>query len=185
MWNSLIWSNGGGFEWEPRFLISTPTHKLNGLSSLTFALVRSRVRVCVCVCVLCSVVSNSLWSRGLQLTRFLCLWDSPGRNTGVGCYFLLQEIFLTQGSNPHLLCLLHWQTDSLPLHHLGGPTFMFICSFGSHIPDLILCTMVGFAVQNFPVVTKYFQSKMYSDHWFYYHIYVHKYHWYNIYLFAC
>ena len=30
-------------------------------------------------------------------------WDSPGKNTGVGCHFLLQGIFLTQGSNPGLL----------------------------------------------------------------------------------
>ena len=34
--------------------------------------------------------------------RLLCPWDSPGRNTGVGCYFLFQGIFLTQGLNPHL-----------------------------------------------------------------------------------
>ena len=40
--------------------------------------------------------------------------DSPGKNTGVGCHFLLQGIFLTQGSNP---CLLHWQADSLPRRH--------------------------------------------------------------------
>ena len=33
--------------------------------------------------------------------------------------FLLQGIFLTQGSNPHLLCLLHWQAGSLPLSYLG------------------------------------------------------------------
>ena len=38
-----------------------------------------------------------------------CLWNSPGKNTGVGCHFLLQGIFLTQGSN---LNLLHWQLDS-------------------------------------------------------------------------
>ena len=31
-------------------------------------------------------------------------WDSPGENTGVGCHFLLQGIFLTQESNPGLLC---------------------------------------------------------------------------------
>ena len=37
---------------------------------------------------------------------------------GMGWHFLLQGIFLTQGSN---LCLLHWQTDSLPLGHLGSP----------------------------------------------------------------
>ena len=42
-------------------------------------------------------------------------WDSPSKNNGVGCHSLLQGIFPTQGSNPHLLCLLHWQTGSLPL----------------------------------------------------------------------
>ena len=45
-------------------------------------------------------------------------WDFSGKNTGVGCYFLLQGIFLTQGSN---LCLLHWQADSLLLSHQGSP----------------------------------------------------------------
>ena len=40
--------------------------------------------------------------------------DFPGNNTEVGCHALLQEIFLTQGSNLCLLCLLHWQTGSLP-----------------------------------------------------------------------
>ena len=53
--------------------------------------------------------------------RSLWPWNFPGENTGVGCYFPLQGIFLTQGSNQHLLCLLHWQVDSLPLCHLGSP----------------------------------------------------------------
>ena len=53
---------------------------------------------------------------GLHPTGLLCPWDSPGKNTGVGCRFLLQGIFLSQGSNLHLL---HWQEDSLPLSHLG------------------------------------------------------------------
>ena len=47
--------------------------------------------------------------------------DSPGKSTGVGCHAFLQGIFLTQGSNPNLWCLLHWQGDSLPLDHRGGP----------------------------------------------------------------
>ena len=34
---------------------------------------------------------------------------------------LSRGIFLTQGSNSYLLCLLHWQADYLPLHHLGNP----------------------------------------------------------------
>ena len=37
----------------------------------------------------------------------------PGKNTGVGCHFIFQGIFLTQGSNWCLLHLLHWQADSL------------------------------------------------------------------------
>ena len=36
------------------------------------------------------VTSNSLWPHGLQPARLLCPWDSPGKNTGVGCHFLLQ-----------------------------------------------------------------------------------------------
>ena len=51
--------------------------------------------------------------------RLLYAWDFPGKNTGVTCPFFLQGIFLTQESNPGLLCLLHWQWDSLPLNHLG------------------------------------------------------------------
>ena len=47
-----------------------------------------------------------------------CPWNFPGKNTGVGCHFLLQGIFLTQGSNPLFLCLLHCG-DSLPAEPLG------------------------------------------------------------------
>ena len=43
-----------------------------------------------CTCVLShSVVSDSLQSHGLQPTSFLCSWDSPGKDTGVGCHSLL------------------------------------------------------------------------------------------------
>ena len=45
--------------------------------------------------------------------------DSPGKITGVGCNFFLQGIFLTQGSNPCVLHLLHWQAGSLPLAPSG------------------------------------------------------------------
>ena len=61
------------------------------------------------------VTSNSLQPHGLWPTRLLSPWNSSGKNTGVGCHFLLQGIFLTQGSNLRLLCLLHWQLGSLPL----------------------------------------------------------------------
>ena len=61
------------------------------------------------------VVSDSLWPHGLRPARLLCLWHSPGKNTGVGCYALLQGIFPTLGLNPYLLHLLHWQVGSLLL----------------------------------------------------------------------
>ena len=49
------------------------------------------------------VLSHSVISISLQRARLLCPWDSPGKNIGVGGHALLQGIFLTQGSNPHLL----------------------------------------------------------------------------------
>ena len=66
-----------------------------------------------------SVTSNSLWPHGLQPARLLCLWNFSGKNTRMGCHILLQGISPTQGSNPCLSLCWHWQTDSLPLHHMG------------------------------------------------------------------
>ena len=68
-----------------------------------------------------TVVSSFLWPGGLQPTRLLCPGTSPGKDTGVGCHFLLQGNFLTQGSNWCLWRFLHWPVDSLPLSHLGNP----------------------------------------------------------------
>ena len=62
-----------------------------------------------------SVMSDSLQPHGPWSTRILCPWHSQGKNTGEGCHALLQGIFPTQGSNPRLLRLLHWQVSSLPL----------------------------------------------------------------------
>jgi len=42
------------------------------------------------VCINHSLVSDSLWPHGLEPIRLLCPWNSPGKNTGVGCHFLLQ-----------------------------------------------------------------------------------------------
>ena len=71
----------------------------------------------------CSAVSDSLWPRGLQINRLLCPWNSPGKNTGVGCHFILQGIFGTQGLNPCVLCVLHWQADYLPTEPPGSPAW--------------------------------------------------------------
>ena len=50
-------------------------------------------------------------TRGLQPARLLCPWDSPGKDTGLGCHFLLQGIFLIQGSCVSCIgrqILYHW-----------------------------------------------------------------------------
>ena len=74
-------------------------------------------------------MSDSLRPHGLAPAWLLCPCDFPGKNTGVGCHFLLQGIFPTQELNLsllHLLCLWHWQADYyyyfffLLLSHLGS-----------------------------------------------------------------
>ena len=64
-------------------------------------------------------VSHSVMSSSLQLwpPKLLCPWNSPGKNTGVGSHFLLQEIFLMQGSN---LGLLHYRQILYHLNHQGS-----------------------------------------------------------------
>ena len=66
-----------------------------------------------------SVLFNSLQLCGLQAIRLLCLWDFPGKTTGVGKHSLLQGIFLTQGSNPGLP---HCRKILYQLSHQGSPT---------------------------------------------------------------
>ena len=81
----------------------------------------------VCFChVVCSqaVLSNSVMSNSATLQESSLSspsvhGDSPGKNTGVGCHFLLQGIFRTQGSNPGLL---HCRWISHCLSHQGSPT---------------------------------------------------------------
>ena len=52
-----------------------------------------------------SVVSNSVWLHRWQPTRLPRPWDSPGKNTGVGCHFLLQCIKVKSESEVTPLCL--------------------------------------------------------------------------------
>ena len=58
--------------------------------------------------------------------------DSPGKNIGVGCHALLQEIFPTQGSNPCLLWLLHCKWILLLLEPLGKPQMSDRLGFKSY-----------------------------------------------------
>ena len=71
--------------------------------------------VCLLHCVwLCDSIDYSLpGSSVYEIIQYKNMW--------VGYHFLLQGIFLIHGSNPCLLCLLHWQADSLPLSHWRSP----------------------------------------------------------------
>ena len=80
----------------------------------------------------CSVVSDSLRLHGL-----FSLWNSPGQNTGVGSYSLLQQIFLTQESNQGLLhcrqilCQLSYQESPW---NLRVGLKMWVCIWKSKVP---------------------------------------------------
>ena len=82
-------------------------------------------------------MSNSLWSHGLQPARLLCPWGFPGKNAGVGCRFLLQGTFLTQGSNLYLLhcrqqILYPWATRDAH----GGQTLLWMWASSSTLDAL-------------------------------------------------
>ena len=84
------------------------------------------INICILlVCMKGSEVAQScptLPPHGLQLTRLLCPWNFPGKSTGVGCHFLLQGIFLTQGSN---LGLPHCRQTLYLLSHQGSCHCMY------------------------------------------------------------
>ena len=94
-------------------LLLTPT------SCLQISLI---LYVCVCVCV-CAQSWPTLCDP-MKPARLPCPWAFSGKNTGVGCHFLLQGIFLAQGSNLSLLHLLHWQADFSLLNHGVCPSFI-------------------------------------------------------------
>ena len=66
-------------------------------------------------------------------------------NTRVGCHFLLQGIFPTQGSN---LCLLHWQADSLPLSHQGSPKRCCVLIVSDPLWTHGLCNLLSSSVHS-------------------------------------
>ena len=94
-----------GHEFFPPSVMLTPAWGRLNLRGRWIAQLNSLDRIMLCA-------KSLQLSDSLQLTRLPCPRDSPGKNTGVGCHFLLQGIFLTQGSNP---CLF------LPTCYLGNP----------------------------------------------------------------
>ena len=70
----------------------------------------------------------TLWTVALQAPLSM---EFPSKSTKLGCHFLLQGIFLIQGSNP---CLLHCKQIVLPLSHLVSPKEYFIIRY-LHYPQ--------------------------------------------------
>ena len=75
-----------------------------------------------CCCQVASVVSNSVRPHRRQPTRLPRPWDSPGKNTGVGCHFLLQGMNVKSESEVTQSCpTLHGPMDcSLPGSSIHG-----------------------------------------------------------------
>ena len=113
-----------------------------------------------------------LWS-GLQPARLPCPWDSPGKNTGVGCHALLQGIFLTQGSNRHLLRLPHWQAGSVPLVPLEKPSLfvgqMFLlsllCLQGLDTTERLNSNQLPLLVWNVPLLLCWILLYIWINYW--------------------
>ena len=101
-------------------------------------LVNNYIGVCVCVCVcvccislcVCSVMSDPLQAHGL--------YSPPGasihgilqaRILELSCHFLLQGIFLTQGSKRRLLSLLHWQVFFTTVPPRKPITSVYMCIY--------------------------------------------------------
>ena len=92
---------------------------------------------CMCVCVqllsgltLCDPKDCSPCQSPRSIGFF------QGKNTGVSCHFLLQGIFLTQGSNLHLL---HGQVNSLTPSHLGSQPYIYMYPFSPKLPSHLGC----------------------------------------------
>ena len=95
-----------------------------------------------------TVVSNCLETHRLQPTRLLCPWDSPGKNTGVGCHFLLQ-IHLSS-----ILFQILFPFSLLQNIEQSSPTrSLFICFKYSNVYMSILNSLTLPSHHPFPLVT--------------------------------
>ena len=83
-WSGLPFPSPGDLS-DPRIKPASPVSP--ALASGFFTIEPVRIPSNLIVCQVTSVVSDSLHPHGLSPTRLLCLWNFPGKNTGVGCHF--------------------------------------------------------------------------------------------------
>ena len=90
-------------------------------SKMLVAWSKSYDKPIMCACLVASVVSDSLQPYGPWPARLLCPWNSPGKNTGVGCHFLLHD-----KSRQHIKKQRHYFSDKAPYTQSYG-------FFSSHV----------------------------------------------------
>ena len=123
LWSRSSWKDHS-FDWQPSSWLSSRClvrgqvlkcfWQLNHVIFIVFRLIDFP-----CACKVTSITSDSSWPYGPWPARLLLPWDSPGKNTGVGYHFLLQEIFQTQESN-HITVSCVGRRVFLPLVPSGG-----------------------------------------------------------------
>ena len=113
----------------------------------------------ICACVLSHFSCVRLCNPWTVALRLFCPWDSPGKTTGLGCHALLQGNL----SNPGIeliLCLLHWQEDSLPLVPPGKPFNNWgSMNFSKIVHSINNCVFV------FQVYMIYMNANLFYNHW--------------------
>ena len=91
---------------EPAYGFQLPSYRVTLLHSRRelYILRMHRLNPCCCCCSVASVVSDSVRPHRRQPTRLPNPWDSPGKNTEVGCHFLLQCMKVKSQSEVAQLC---------------------------------------------------------------------------------
>ena len=112
---------------------------------------------CCCCCQVASVVSNSVWPQRRQPTRLPYSWDSPGKNTGVGCHFLLQCMTVKSESEVAQSCLtlsdpMDFSLPGSSVHGIFQARVLewVAIAFSAILPSTTLQTR-GKKTQNFPL----------------------------------
>ena len=100
--------------------------------------------MCVCVHLVALIVSDSLWSYVLWPTRLLCPWNSPGKNTAVGCHALPPSRDLPDPG-------IELGSPALLLNHGGSPIYTYAAAAKSLQSCPTLCDPIDSSPPGCPI----------------------------------
>ena len=127
------------------------------------------IKPCCCCCYVASVVSNSVQPHRRQLTRLPWPWDSPGKNTGVGCHFLLQCMKVRSESEVAQSCPTLWphglQPTRLPCPSPTPRACSNSCPSSQWCHPTISSSVVPFSscLQSFPAWGSFLRSQFFAS----------------------